>query len=243
MTTKETKKIALEMYPTSSMTDIIIATGLTICQIKHCAQKNKVRKIGYTGNPPHYHEHIQEILQMYPTTRNSIICEKFNITRATLSKLACKNGVRKKDKYSNVKEFIIDNYQKMTNAELAKITGITESAVGSMASHLKIKKKVRHLRVPEYYKYKDEILRRYPTENNESICKDYGITNGQLISFVCRNGVAKQPKPKVEKELEKPFKPLETKALEVEAEDIKEDKPSELELAGFFDADKFFKQF
>lgn len=243
MNIKEAKKLALEMYPTSSMTDIIIATGLRKSQIKNCAQKNKVRKIGYTGKPPHYRKHIQEILQMYPTNRNSIICEKFKITRATLSQLACKNGVRKKDKYSNVKDYIIANYQKMTNAELAKLTGISKSAVGSMASHLKIKKKVRHLRLPEYYKYKDEILRRYPTEHNEDICKDYNITNNQLISLAYRNGVAKQPKLKERKEIVKPFNPLETKALEVIADDIKEDIPSELEMAGFFDADKFFKQF
>lgn len=243
MNIKEAKKLALKMYPTSSMTDIIIATGLRFSQIKNFAHKNKVRKIGYTGKPPHYHEHIKEILQMYPTTRNSIICEKFKITRATLSQLACKNGVRKKDKYSNVKDFIIANYQKMTNAELAKITGTTKSAVGSMASHLKIKKKVRHLRVPEYYKYKDEILRRYPTEDSKIICKDYNITNSQLISFVYRNGVEKQPKASVEKVAAKARKPLEPKALEVEAEYLKEDKPSELEMAGFFDADKFFKQF
>ena len=243
MTTQETKKIALEMYPIKPMAEIVRATGLRKSQIKSYAVHNGVRKI-VKENKPSYYNHIAEILEAYPKVETSVIMEKYSMTFGQLTQLAFRYGVKKNPKYNEEREFIRENYQKFNNEDIGKVLGISTVRVCSIAFELGIKKENKIIKVPEYYKYKDEILSRYPIVSNNVLCEVYGITRATLMGFAHRNGVRKLPIVKDSKvEKRKAVKELKTKELQVVADIIKEDKPSELELAGFFDADKYFKQF
>lgn len=156
----------------------------------------------------------------------------------------------KKD-YLAAKELAIKMYPNSDMQDIVMATGLTRVQIKGYAQYAGVKRTEKVKNIPAYYQFATEILEQYPYVKNEVLAKKYKITQSQLQQFAVKHKVTKEGRTKldynalkeVEKAAEKARKRLETKALGVEPEVIKEDKPSELELAGFFDADKFFKQF
>lgn len=149
------------------------------------------------------------------------------------------------------KELAIKMYADSDMQDIIEATGLTRLQITSYAYAAGVRRSKKTIKYPAYYQFATDILEKYPIVSSDVLAAEYGITQMQLQQFAFKHKVTKEGRTKldynalkeVEKAAEKARKRLETKALGVEPEVIKEDKPSELELAGFFDADKFFKQF
>jgi hypothetical protein len=149
------------------------------------------------------------------------------------------------------KAMAIKMYANTDTNKIVQATGLTKSQIVSYAHYAGVKRTIKAIRYPAYYQFATEILEKYPIVSNDLLAAEYGITPSQLQQFAFKHKVTKEGRKKLDY---KALKDVELAAAEhanllkanyllPEFDVIKEDKPSELEAAGFFDIDKFAKQF
>jgi hypothetical protein len=149
------------------------------------------------------------------------------------------------------KAMAIKMYANTDIKKIAEVTGLTRVQIKGYAQYAGVKRTEKTKNLPAYYQFATEILDKYPIVRNEVLAAEYGITTSQLQQFAFKHKVTKEGRKKLdykalkqlEKEAAEQRNVLKTNTLEVECEVIKEDKPSEIEAAGFFDVDKFAKMF
>jgi hypothetical protein len=149
------------------------------------------------------------------------------------------------------KAMAIKMYANTDINKIVQATGLTRVQIKGYAQYAGVKRTIKAIRHPAYYQFATEILEKYPIVSNDILAAEYGITPSQLQQFAFKHKVTKEGRKKLDykalKDVEKAAteyaKSLKINYLLPEFDAIKEDKPSELEAAGFFDIDKFAKQF